>query len=487
MNENLKHHVLSGVVWSGAARVGQQAMQFGLSIILARLLLPEDFGTIAMVLVFMGFANLFVDAGFGAALIQRVDVEERHIHSVFWLNVLLGAGMTVLFFVAAPFVAAFYEDADLLPLTRTLSVIFVISTVGMVPLALMQRRLQFHLLARISLLATLLSGLIGVSMAWAGAGVWSLVGQTIVSALLLTIMYWWASAWRPRLLVERVALRELWGFTAHLFGFSFINYWARNADNLVIGRNFGAAALGNYGRAYALMLLPITQVISVVSTVMFPALSSIQSDRPRVKRIYLRAVGLISLLTFPMMVGLLVTAEPFVLTVYGDNWTDVIPMIRILALVGIVQSLSNPTGWLYLSQGRTDWMFWWGVGGAGTLIAAIVVGARLGSAFTVAICYTIANLLLLYPAIAIPGRLIDLSFSTVIRTVSGPLVGASIMGVVVWLVSLLLPETWRPWQQLISLVACGLVTYGAFVTTSRIQPWQDILHLIRERQASKTR
>lgn len=477
----LKQQVLSGVLWSSLARMSQQVMQFGLSIVLARLLLPEDFGTIGMVMVFVGFAGLFVDAGFGSALIQREELTNRHIHSVFWLNILIGGGMTLLFFVSAPLIAAFYQNPMLTDLTRALAFSFILSTAGMVPAALLQRNLQFNLLARISLLATSLSGLLGVGFALAGGGVWSLVVLSLGGTLFTSGLNWWASGWRPQLLLARDAIRDLWAFTANLFGFNFINYWARNADNLLIGRMFGAAALGNYSRAYTLMLLPITQVISVISSVMFPALSSIQSDRPRVKRIYLRSIGLISLLTFPMMTGLLVVAEPFVLTVYGNEWVGVIPVIRILALVGIAQSLTNPTGWLYLSQGRTDWMFWWGVGGAGTLIVSILLGVSLGSVNTVATCYAIANILLLYPGIAIPGRLIDLRFLTVARTISGPLLGSAIMGSLVWLLLSQLPEYWLPWQQLILLTFCGIAIYGLLVKFLNIEPWQDFSQLVDER------
>ncbi len=481
MSANLKHQVLAGVMWNTVARIGQQAVQFALSVILARLLLPDDFGSIGMILVFTSFIGMFADAGFGSAVIQHSHISDRHLQSVFWFNLASGLFLSGVMFASAPILAGFYQEPVLLSLTRGLSPVFVLISVGLVPAALMQRRLQFQTIARISLVATLASGLIAVAMALLGAGVWSLAAQYLASYFVIAVLNLALSGWRPRRRFSWASLKELLGFTSNLLGFNFVNYWARNADNMLIGRFLGAAALGYYSRAYGLMLMPITQIISVVSNVMFAALSTIKEDQARVKDIFLRALGVISLLVFPLMAGLFVVAEPFVLVVFGEKWSPMIPTLRILALVGAVQAMVNPTGWLYLSQGRTDRMLRWGVARTVVVVAAIVLGLVLGTIETVALCYAAANLVLLYPDIAIPGRLVGMSFSDALGKVAGPLFGSVSMGLAVFGLGLLLSDRVAGWLELVLLSATGMIAYCAFAVGLRLPAWLEIVALVQER------
>lgn len=480
MSSDLRGQVLSGVLWNSLARVGQQALQFGFSVLLARLLVPEDFGTVSMILVFTGLVGMFADVGFSSALVQKRDLNQQQIQSIFWFNAATGVVLTFLTLLAAPWLARFYRTPSLEPITRVWSVTFVVVTLGLVPAALMQRRMQFRRLARISLVATLLSGAVGVLLALLGWGVWSLVAQNLISSSIMTALNWSAAGLRPQPVFRFEALRDLWGYTINLFGFNFVNYWARNADSLLIGRIFGAVALGFYGRAYGLMLLPITQIISVIASVMFPALSSIQDDVKRVKRGYLKAIALITFASFPIMIGLLATAEPFVLSLYGEKWSGIVPILRILCVAGLVQALLNPTGWLYTSQGRTDWLFRWGVVAGGALVMSIVAGVLLGSVEAVAACYAFANLLLLYPGIAIPGRLIDMRFGDVVRSVAGPAIASAVMGLIVAGLGAVLPDSWPDWQRLLLLVAGGVLIYLALVFGFRMSIGTEALSVFRE-------
>jgi PST family polysaccharide transporter len=480
MGTNLKGQVFSGVMWNTVARIGQQLIQLGLTVVLARLLLPADFGAVGMIMVVITFMATFSEAGFTSALVQRTHVSGLHTDSVFWFNVVSGLALSGGLFASAPLVAAFYHEPILSPMTRGLSPVFVLSTAGLVPAALMQRRLQFHLLARISLIATFLSGVTGVALALLGAGVWSLIVMHLTSFAIIATLNLVFSGWHPRRRFSLTALKELWSFTGNLLGFNFANYWARNADNILIGRYLGSAALGNYSRAYGLMLVPITQVISVISSVMFAALSSIKEDKVRVKSIYLRALDLISFLSFPLMVGLLALAEPFVLVLFGESWSGMIYTLRILALVGLLQSLVNPTGWLYLSQGRTDWLLKWGLVNTMVVIASIAVGIALGSIETVALCYAAANLLLLCPNLAIPGKLVGIRVTDIFRAVAGALVDSAVMGLAVYGMGMLLPDSLPRWQELGLLIATGVLVYGALCIGLRRSAWLELLALLRE-------
>jgi PST family polysaccharide transporter len=291
--------------------------------------------------------------------------------------------------------------------------------------------------------------------------------------------------WYPRAIFRISAIKDLWGFAVNFTGFNFINYWARNADNLVIGKMFGSAQLGFYNRAYFFMALPITQVIGVVSQVMIPALSSIQNDPKRIKVIYLKAIGVISFIAFPLMVGVLVAANPLILTLYGERWVGVIPLLRVLALIGMAQALSNPTGWIYTSQGRTDLLFRWGVGYAMILIVAIFIGAYGGSAQTVAICYATANVALLYPWLLLSGKIIDLSVKEIIEVVIRPFIASATMGVILWVLLSTMLSQWAHWQQLLALTATGMIFYGAIAWGFKFSALHEAFSIIQRQSPNQ--
>jgi O-antigen/teichoic acid export membrane protein len=470
----------SAVGWTTGAKIAQQALQFGLSIFLMRLLGPETFGLIGMVLVFTGFASIFSEMGFGSALIQRQGLTEAHNSSVFWLTVSSGAAVSAILVIFSPLIARFYDEPLLQPLTACVALTFLLSAPGAVPRSLLRKAMRFDQIAMVQIVSLVLSGAVSVGLALYGAGVWSLVAQSLTVALVGSVLSFWIVDWRPKWIWKRSALRDLAGYGAGLTGFNVINYWARSADNLLIGRFMGADALGLYSRAYSLMLLPLNHIISVLAPAMFPALASIQYDTERVRRAYLRAMRLISFLSFPLMLGLIVVAEPFVLGLLGSQWAGVIPLIQILAVVGMTQSLCNPTGWIYTSQGRTDWMFWWGIGGSSTLVVSIVVGVVLGSVESVAWAYMIGNLIITIPCIAIPGRLIDMRVRDVLRTVTGNLTCAASMALAVWGVHLLLPGHLDSLAELGILVLAGVITYAGLVWLFQLVVIEDLLMVIRQ-------
>ena len=367
-------------------------------VILARLLSPEDFGLLGMILVFTGIAKLFSELGFGAALIQKTELEEGHLSSVFWLNIAVGLILTILVYMSAPWVASFYNEPRLILLVRAISISFVIAGFGVVQKAMMTRKMQFKLLAIIQLLSVFITGIITVLMAFSGYGVWSLVVQLISVSFLGVVFLWLLGEWRPKFIFKAAALKDMISFSANLLGAQLLNYGVRNFDYLLIGRYVGSSGLGVYTLAYKFMLLPINQVSRIIGRVMFPALSQIQDDNQRIKRIYLRANRVIGLLTIPLMFGMIVVARPLVLTIVGPNWEAVIPVLQILCLVGIKQPVGSTTGWLYQAKGRTDLMLRWNFISMAITIAAFIIGIRWGI-IGVATAYAIRSYLIWYPAI----------------------------------------------------------------------------------------
>jgi len=466
---------VTGVGWVVGERVGRSALQFLVMACLARLLDPQDFGLVGMILVFTGFAGLFSDFGLSAALVQREVIEERHYSSVFWVNVGIGVALAALLSVLAPLIAAFYTEPRLTSMTRVVALGFVFSSLSTVQRARLQRAMDFRLLTKVELLSAGGAGAVAVGVALAGGGVWSLIWEGLAASCLAAVIFWLVAAWRPRFMFDRKALADLFWFGGNLLGFSVLNYWIRNVDKMLIGKVMGSAKLGIYGRAYSLMLLPLTQITSVLSRVMFPAMSRIQKDPMRVKRVFLRTVAAIALITFPMMLGALVTAEHIVLTVYGPQWLSAVPVFKILCLLGMLQSIVSSTGWIYLSQGRTDWFFWWGAGAGVLLIGSIVLGVWLGTIEAVAACYTLmSGVILLYPAIAIPGRLVGLRFGEVAAAVSPTLACSVAMATVVLGVGLIMPVGWPHWLILCFQVPVGIAVYGLLLHVFRLTAYLDV-------------
>jgi PST family polysaccharide transporter len=425
---SLLRQTLTGIAWTSVARAVGQVGSFVVTLLLARLLEPSDFGLIGMALVLSGFLALMGELGLGAALVQRADLDERHRSSAFWLSVGTGLLFALLLALSAPAIAAFYREPRLVPVIRMLSIDFVIAPLRSVQSALLSRNMAFRALAAVEITGVIASSVFAVVLALRGYGVWALVARTLASSSFQTLVLWSLSRWRPSFSVDRRALGELWKFSSHLLGFALLNYWARKADDLLIGRVLGPGPLGLYSRAYGTMMMPLTEISSVFGKVMFPVLSRIQDDRARIKALYLRAVCSISMVTFPLMLVLLVAAEPLVLVLYGEKWRGMIPTLEIYCVVGAFQSIGTTVGWIYQSQGRTDLMLRWGIVASSLIVAAIGFGVYLGSIESVAIAYALVNLVVLsYPLFSVPGRLIGLVPTEVARAVRGSL-GCALFG-----------------------------------------------------------
>ena len=477
---DLKQRTVTGLLWSAGANVGQQFLTFTVTAVLARLLVPADFGLVATVAVFTNFASLFIDFGLGAALVQRTTLTERHRSSAFWMNVAAGLALTVLVAALAPALARFFDEPRLVDLTLVLSLNFVVASLGIVQSALLQRSMNFRRGGLIEITAILIGGSVAIAMAVAGYGVWSLVAQVIASSAGRTTLLWATSDWRPHRLVDPDAMRELWRFSGNLAGFTAVNYWARSADNFLIGKFVGAAGLGIYSRAYNLMLLPITQISTVTARVMFPALSRIQQDTPRVKRAYLRAIGIIGLLGFPLTAGLFVVARPFILTLYGSKWTDSITVLQILCVAGLMQPVVVTVGWIYQSQGRTDWLMRWGLATSALIVSAFAIGIHWGVE-GVAVAYAIIIYALLYPAFAIPGKLIGMRVQEVFLALRAPLFSALTMAAIVWTAGKTFPAGWPPSAVLFAQFGIGVLSYAVLIHAFALEPYRELKDLVRER------
>jgi O-antigen/teichoic acid export membrane protein len=456
---DVRSGTLRGLSWSASSVAAQQVLQFAFSVVLARLLVPHDFGLLASIYVFIGFANVFVDLGLGWAVIQRTDLTQRHLSSAFLVNVAIGGGMMLLAIALAPAVAAFYDQSQLLPLMAALAPTFLIASLSGVQSALLQRKMDFRSLAIVDVAALVVSNAGGVGMALAGLGVWSLVGTALLAATVRTGLLWRLGSWRPDFGFDRVAIGELWSFSRHLTASGALNYWAGNGDNLLVGRFIGISELGFYSRAYSLAYLLPNAVNSVAGRVMFPALSRLKEDREHVRRAYLRSIRLIAVATFPAVAGLFAVAGPFISTFFGSNWSPVVPILRILCVLAAAQIVAQTTAWIFASQGRTDWLFRWGAFSAAMTILSFVVGVHWGTT-GVAVGISTWEVIDLVPLFLFVRAMIGLSLTDVVRTLAGAAVASAVMGALVTLVVRLAPQDWGSGARLAAGIATGVVAYA---------------------------
>jgi PST family polysaccharide transporter len=479
MENTLRYKTISGLSWSAFSQVMQQGTGLIVSLILARLLGPSAYGLIGMVTIFTGFGSMFVELGLASGMVQRKVLEAEHASSVFWVNMIMGSMLTMIVISVAPLIARFYGEPALIPIARVSSLAFVLGALGTVQGALLSREMRFGALAKIDVISTALSGLLGISMALKGLGVWSLVAQALSATFVRTVCLWGTSQWRPRLLFSRKALREFAGFSGNLSGFNAFNYWARNADNLLIGRFIGSQALGLYSRAYQLMVLPVYQISGVAGAVMFPVLSSVQHDLARVRNIYLRSISSIHLIAAPIYAGLFVIADTFVDAFLGERWQGLVPILRILCTVGFFQPVASSTGWLYTSLGRTDRMFKWGVFTGVVYVGGFFIGLKWGL-LGVTWSYCIVSWAFWYPGWSIAGKLAGLSFTQMLAPLMPSSFCAIAMGIVTWLVGVGLRPGEPTWLVLAMQVLLGAAIYGWLVLALRVKSGQDVVALIAE-------
>lgn len=484
---SLRQRTVAGLGWTGAARLLGQLLQLGATVILARLLSPKEYGLLGMVLVFTAFANNIADMGLGASIIQRSTLSDRHLNSVFWLNVVTGMALTALFALAAPLIARFYDEPQLRLLSAVIGLNFFLGSLNVVQVSLLDRALNFRAKFWIEIVSSLVSGIVALTLAFSGAGVWSLVGQTLTQTAVRVVMMWGQSSWRPALSFDVSAIRELMRFGGHLMGFGALMYWAMNVNKLVIGRWMGSAALGIYSLADKLMRLPFFNISDVTTTVMFPALSSIQHEPDAVRRAYLRGSRMIALLTFPMMIALGVLAEPAVLVVYGSKWRESIVVLQLLCCAGIVLATYNTSGWLFLSQGRTDILFRLGIYSTVVRALGVLIGARWGL-IGVASAYVVGSYVFIwYPTWSRAGRLVSLGFGTLLRNLAGPFACAASMGVLLWCSDRWVFGGWIIGMRLAIQMALGALVYAGLIRLFRVQAWMEVADILLEMGGKRSR
>lgn len=338
------------MLWLSVERYSNQIVAFALQIFVARILLPSDYGYVAMVTVFTGLASIFIDSGFSQALIRKTDKTNADCSTVFYFNVGVSVFFYLVLFVSAPAIASFYNEPLLVPITRMVSISLILNATTSVHYVMMASSLNFKPFMISSFSATAVSGVIGIVMAYNGFGLWTIVWQSVIRASIYTLLIWIISSWRPMWIFSKESFRSLFSFGGKLLVCAIIDNIYNNLYNIVIGKAYNHEALGLYTRARGYADLPVNSTVGVIQNAIFPAMCSVKNDNERLTYIFRTYLKLSAYIIFPIMGGLAILAEPLVVFMITDKWIAIVPMMQILC----VSFMWNPVHTINLNVFRVN-------------------------------------------------------------------------------------------------------------------------------------
>ena len=418
--KDLKRRAIRG----GVAKICSQGANFlvriGSLMILARLLDPKDFGLVGMVTAVTGVFSVFRDFGLSAAAVQRTTVTEEQASTLFWINLLVGAVLGLLSLAMAPFVVSFYREPRLFGVTAALSTGFLFNAAGVQHSAILERQMCFTTLSVIDIVSLLVSTAVGIGMATHGFGYWALVASTVTAPLVYTICVWGRTAWVPGRPHKQVGIRSMMRFGGTLTLNGLVMYIATNFEKVLLGRFWGADAIGIYGRAYQLVNIPTDNLNSAAGGVAFAALSRLQDDPSRFKGYFLKGYALVLSLTVPITVACALFADDVISVFLGPKWKSAVIIFRLLAPTTLAFAIINPMGWLLMSLGLVGRGLKMALVLAPLMIAGYVVGLPYGPK-GVAFAYSAMMTLCAVPLIAWAVRGTVISIRDILLTVSRPL------------------------------------------------------------------
>lgn len=412
-------------VLGGITTLGSQGVFFVLrlasTMVLARMLTPVDFGLIAMVMVVVKFAVMFKDVGLSMATVQKEEITHEQISTLFWINVLLSTGLGVCILIASPLVAMFYGKPELTPVTAALSFSFVLSGLTLQHRALQRRHMRFVALAGIQIASQVISLIVTIVLAWIGWRYWALVSGALCQALASSLLTFAVFPWIPGRMKKGTGVRDMLKFGGHLTAFDFINYFSRNADNMLIGRFLGADALGLYSKAYQIVYLPLQNVRNPVNAVALPVLSKLQNDPERFRRYYRKIVFILAFFSMPLMAFCIMFPEELIRLVFGEQWLGMKTAFRLLAIAGYAQTVTGTRGMLLLACGHPQTYLVLGTVGAFLTVAGFGMGLFWGIT-GVAASFVVTSYAMQYHMFSYTFRITPCTFSDLLGSCAYPMV-----------------------------------------------------------------
>lgn len=425
-DREIRRKVLSGFVWSMTSSGLLQVTQILTSIVLVRLLSPQDYGLAGMTLLFQGIVVVVADLSMGAALIQRREITDTDRSTVFWTTAAIGTLLTVSGVALSGPLASFYHAPAVRPLFVVLSLSFVLTALQVTPQALLDREMRFKLVyLRISV-ASIVGSITGLAAAFLGAGAWALVLMQMATSLSGLILIWACCRWRPRFLFSWKSFRDLGGYGIKMCGSNMLSYVTLNVDNLMVGRFLGSAALGAYAVAFNLMFLPIARIISPIQLALFPAFSRWQDDHSQIADLWLRVLRVVGAVFIPAMLGFIVVAPDFVDVVLGQKWLAAVPVLQLLGAVALAQGIALVGQRVLAAVDKTETLIRFAVFNTVALIGAIALGLQWGLV-GVSVCYAAVAVPLQMFYVWLTARAVSVRFRDVARILLGVTIASGVM------------------------------------------------------------
>jgi O-antigen/teichoic acid export membrane protein len=433
-HKDLKRRTAHGAVVSIGAQVANFVLRTGSMMILARLLFPKDFGLVGMVTAFTGFLGLFRDAGLSMATIQRASVTDAQTSTLFWINVAFGGMLAALTVVAAPILSLFYHEPRLFWVTVALGTGFMFNGVGAQHRALLQRSMRFAALVAVDIVSLIAGIAAAIGMAWVGWGYWALVVLNVAPPAVSIVALWLATRWVPGRPQRRSGIRSMLWFGGTITLNNVVCYVAYNADKVLLGRFWGADALGIYGRAYQLINLPTENLNSTLGTVAFPALSRVQNDPKRLRRYFLQGYSLFLAIAVPITVECALFSDDLIRVALGAKWSAAAEIFRLLAPTILAFAILNPLAWLMLALGQAVKSLKIALLSAPIVILGYAIGISRGP-HGVATGYSLAMLLLIVPLVTWAKRGTLITWNDILKAVGIPFLSVAAGAGVIWLLA----------------------------------------------------
>ena len=469
-------------MWEALNRISRQLLQLGVSILLARMLLPRDYGLVGMATIFIGFSRVVGELGFGGAIVQRKNITDEQLHNIFWLNLVLGFALWLFLSLLSPLIADFYEMPEVAPILVFSSLSLVLSAPAIVPRALIYKKMLFKYIFLLDWISIILSGAASIGAALLGMGAWSLVIGSLVSSVTVSVFAWRFCDWRIRRFVLKPhAIKDLFNFGGYYMGFQLSRFLVANLDYFIIGKLFTATDLGLYTLAFRLMAIPRIQIANIIRSVMYPTFVKMQDDDVRTRKgLFMTLLGA-SLLVAPTLTGLAMIAPDMIPAVYGQKWAEAAPLLRVLFIGGIASSVDLAAS-LMLARGKANWTFWMSIAKAVLFLPVLLLGAQLNNLNQLGVLVSVHAVLTTVLFQLWINRLIAFSplryFQSLIpATLACVIMSVGVYGARAGIVS----QTKNVWVIISTQIAVGAVTYAAVVLLWPSDEIRQIKRWIRTR------
>ena len=473
----------SGAKWMLASSASAQLIQLLQIALLANILTPGDFGLVAMLITFIIFAQLVSDLGFSNAIIHKQDASADSLSSLYWLNIITGLAVFSCFIYLSPWIVAFYNEPLLYEIIEYAALMLLIIPIGSQFKILLQKNLQFRLIAIIEVSSSVAGFVVAMLMALLGQGalsiIWGLLIKSAFSSIVLFIIGW-RYDWLPILRFKIDDIRGYIGFSSYQLAEKIVKFLNQRSAHLVIGYLLGAQALGYYYLAFNFSILPFQMISTVFAGVSFPVFSKVQGDNAKLRRGYVFILKLLSMINLPALMGFIVVAPAFVLLLFGEQWLDTVFPLQVLCIVSILQYISNSTNPILLAKGRADLAFKWNLLIMIIQIPLLIIGAYLygmtGAVLSFALSQTIFTPL---SYLLLIRKLIDLSFSEYIMSIMPFFIMSLVMAVVTWLIGYLLDGS--NIEILLQQVVFSVALYFVMVACFKRSFFNEVKHIVFHR------